>query len=242
MGGFPEPGVPILWSVAPEDISLGPGGAVEATVLDVADLGTSTEVTVRAGGLDLVARSPVTGTAPDPGMKCRLHLPQTLSECGCQDPHGAGHDGNSGARARRGMSETGVGPSRGRNEIGRLLRSGHGFAGCPPARTVTVGVSASLWLGRSADGVEGACLVTHDERAVGGEGRVAVDGTAHRQLEQPVALWVEAVDIAVLGGEVDVATLVDGLGRPEPFAPSSTPSSFPVSASTRRSWPALSPK
>ncbi|MGO9456232.1 MAG: ATP-binding cassette domain-containing protein [Acidimicrobiales bacterium] len=69
-------GVPILWSVAPEDITLGPGGAVEATVLDVADLGTSTEVTVRAGGLDLVARSPVTGTCPDPGMKCRLHLPR----------------------------------------------------------------------------------------------------------------------------------------------------------------------
>jgi molybdate transport system permease protein len=68
-------GAPVLWQVAPEDITLDPSGALEATVLDVADLGTSMEVTLRAGGLDLVSRSTVTGECPQAGTTCRLSFP-----------------------------------------------------------------------------------------------------------------------------------------------------------------------
>lgn len=59
LGGasFP-PGTSLLWSVRPERVSVGHTGRYQATVTDVADVGTATLLRVRLlGGPDLTART-----------------------------------------------------------------------------------------------------------------------------------------------------------------------------------------
>ena len=65
-------GAPLLWSVLPECVLFGPDQPIEGTVVDLADLGTAAEVTVAAGSLTLVARTPVTSGLPAAGSRCRL--------------------------------------------------------------------------------------------------------------------------------------------------------------------------
>jgi ABC-type Fe3+/spermidine/putrescine transport system ATPase subunit/ABC-type sulfate transport system permease component len=68
-------GTEVLWCIRPEDVVIAPDGALRATVLDSADLGTFTTTTVRlADGPELRVRG--TGISElRPGDPCRVHLP-----------------------------------------------------------------------------------------------------------------------------------------------------------------------
>jgi ABC-type sulfate/molybdate transport systems ATPase subunit/ABC-type sulfate transport system permease component len=66
-------GTPLLWRVPPERVVVAPGGAggMPATVVDVVDLGTVVEVTVRLdGGPELTARS--TRASVTAGQRCSV--------------------------------------------------------------------------------------------------------------------------------------------------------------------------
>ena len=65
----------MFWRVAPELVRLGSGGLLEASIEEVLDLGTTTEVSLRLGP-DLILRAR-DATAPllAPGERCRFDLP-----------------------------------------------------------------------------------------------------------------------------------------------------------------------
>ena len=68
------PGVDVRWCVPAECIALGARGSHRATVLDVADLGSSSEIQLRLQGLELTARTP-TPASLRPGTECYVELP-----------------------------------------------------------------------------------------------------------------------------------------------------------------------
>ena len=68
------PGADVRWCVPAERIRVGSAGSHRATVLDVADLGSSSEIQVRLQGIDLIART----NAADwlrPGSECYVDVP-----------------------------------------------------------------------------------------------------------------------------------------------------------------------
>ena len=76
LGPRPPAGTEVLWRVAPEEVRLATHG-LAASVLDVADLGLTTEVVVElAPGIELAARAPSGLSAPVPtvGERCSVEL------------------------------------------------------------------------------------------------------------------------------------------------------------------------
>jgi len=68
-------GAPVFWRVAPELVRLGSAGLLEASIEEVLDLGTTTEVALRLGP-DLILRArDATAPALAPGQRCRFDLP-----------------------------------------------------------------------------------------------------------------------------------------------------------------------
>src|SRR5690242_5758135 len=65
-----EPGGAVLWTVRPDRVSLRPGGPYAGTVVDVADEGLRTTVTVRLAGSAAELTAPSPGPAPRVGEHC----------------------------------------------------------------------------------------------------------------------------------------------------------------------------
>jgi molybdate transport system permease protein len=74
-----EPGTEVLWTVPPETISLDPGGAYSATVLDAIDLGSRNELMLGVAELELTART-TRSPIPSPGSSQRIDLPAETIE------------------------------------------------------------------------------------------------------------------------------------------------------------------
>lgn len=71
VAGWP-PGTAVSWCVRPEDVIVSPEGPYPATVVDVADLGTVTELTARlGGGVELRVRTTAAGQLTT-GDRCHL--------------------------------------------------------------------------------------------------------------------------------------------------------------------------
>jgi molybdate transport system permease protein len=68
-------GAPVFWRIAPELVQIGAAGLLEASIEEVLDLGTTTEVALRLGP-DLILRArDATAPALAPGERCRFDLP-----------------------------------------------------------------------------------------------------------------------------------------------------------------------
>ena len=72
--GVFAPGDPVFWRIAPELVQIGAAGLLEASIEEVLDLGTTTEVALRLGP-DLILRHATTAPALAPGERCRFDLP-----------------------------------------------------------------------------------------------------------------------------------------------------------------------
>jgi molybdate transport system permease protein len=68
------PGRPVLWTVRADRVHLGPRGAHAGTVVDVADTGLRTAVTVRLDGSAAELTASVGGTDLRPGDPCRVDV------------------------------------------------------------------------------------------------------------------------------------------------------------------------
>jgi molybdate transport system permease protein len=69
-----DPGRAVLWTVRPDRVSLRPGAPYAGTVVDVADEGLRTTVTVRLAGSAAELTAPVAGPAPAVGTACRVDV------------------------------------------------------------------------------------------------------------------------------------------------------------------------
>jgi len=69
-----EPGRAVVWTVRPDRVALRAGGGYAGTVVDVADEGLRTTVTVRLAGSAAELTAPVTGAAPGVGKGCRVDV------------------------------------------------------------------------------------------------------------------------------------------------------------------------
>jgi molybdate transport system permease protein len=68
------PGADVRWYVPAECIGVGASGSHKATVLDVADLGSGSEIQLRLEGLKLIARTPTVASLR-PGTECFVEVP-----------------------------------------------------------------------------------------------------------------------------------------------------------------------
>ncbi|MGH7777948.1 MAG: ATP-binding cassette domain-containing protein [Candidatus Dormibacterales bacterium] len=73
-GSGARAGDEVRWCVPAERLSPAPGGAYRARVLDVADVGGALEVTLRLGGIELLARTS-RRDGLEAGSECRLDIP-----------------------------------------------------------------------------------------------------------------------------------------------------------------------
>ena len=74
--GTMAPGTEVWWCIRPEQVAvLGAGGPLSATVLDVADLGSRTELVLHSGGLELRA-SHLGPSTVEVGDACSIELPR----------------------------------------------------------------------------------------------------------------------------------------------------------------------
>ncbi|HXR54532.1 MAG TPA: ATP-binding cassette domain-containing protein [Acidimicrobiales bacterium] len=74
--GTMAPGTEVWWCIRPEQVAvLGAGGPLSATVLDVADLGSRTELVLHSGGLELRA-SHLGPSSVEVGDACSIELPR----------------------------------------------------------------------------------------------------------------------------------------------------------------------
>jgi TOBE domain len=69
-----QPGRAVLWTVHPDRVSLRAGAPYPGTVVDVADEGLRTTVTVRLAGSAAELTAPAAGPAPQVGQPCRVDV------------------------------------------------------------------------------------------------------------------------------------------------------------------------
>jgi molybdate transport system permease protein len=73
--GVFAPGDPVFWRIAPELVQIGAAGLLEASIEEVLDLGTTTEVALRLGPDIILRARDATAPVLAPGERCRFDLP-----------------------------------------------------------------------------------------------------------------------------------------------------------------------